>query len=157
MESSAVISACQSYRYVLKRRWGDGPRACFIMLNPSTADHANDDPTIRRCIGFATREGCGELVVVNLFAFRATNPRVLATVDNPIGSMNGHYVRSAVHACDGPLIAAWGAHTMADSCETAREVRAYSFGRLMCLGKTASGAPRHPLYVKSNAQLVLWP
>ena len=72
--SSAVLSECGLYRYRLDRRWADGPTCGFIMLNPSTADAEVDDPTIRRCIGFAKREACGALIVVNIYPLRATKP-----------------------------------------------------------------------------------
>ena len=71
---SAIISPCGRYRYRLDRRWGDGRTMGFIMLNPSTADAENDDPTIRRCIGFAKREGCDAIAVVNLYALREGRP-----------------------------------------------------------------------------------
>src|SRR5689334_20041621 len=71
---SAVLSPCGLYRYRLTRRWGDGPALLFVMLNPSTADATEDDPTIRRCTGFAKREGMPAIEVVNLFAWRATDP-----------------------------------------------------------------------------------
>ena len=74
MKRSAEISECGKYRWWLRRRWADGPVVCFVMLNPSTADAEQDDPTIRRCIGFAQAWGCGALEVRNLFPFRATNP-----------------------------------------------------------------------------------
>ena len=84
--STAVISGCGTYRYLLTRRAGPGERAAaFILLNPSTADAATDDPTIRRCLGFARRWGCGRFFVLNLFAFRATYPAELRWADDPIG------------------------------------------------------------------------
>jgi len=151
--SSAVLSDCGLYRYRLDRRWGDGPTCGFIMLNPSTADADLDDPTIRRCIGFAKREGCGSLMVGNLFAFRATNPEDMADADDPDGPENRHFLENMAEHADGPLIAAWGAHWMAR--DTVSHWVCQTFGhRLMCLGKTKSGAPRHPLYVKGDAPLV---
>lgn len=142
MIRSAVISPCGQYRYRLDRRWGDGPTLGFIMLNPSTADAEIDDATIRRCMGFARREGCGGIQVVNLFAYRATDPAHLLTVADPIGPENDLYVRSL----KGPVVAAWGAHPMA---------RKGFFGRhLLCLGKTKDGYPRHPLYVHRDAPLI---
>ncbi len=81
----AVISDCGRYRYRLTRRWGDGPLLSFIMLNPSTADAEVDDPTIRRCMGFARRDGYGGIVVGNLYAFRTTKPKALFAADNPLG------------------------------------------------------------------------
>src|SRR4051812_49823510 len=89
LEDNAVISACGAYRYVLTRQVGGGVRrATFIMLNPSTADASNDDPTIRRCIGFAQRWGCGQLAVLNLFAYRATDPADLKRASEPVGPEN---------------------------------------------------------------------
>jgi hypothetical protein len=151
--SGAVISRCGLFRYRLDRRWGEGPVAGFIMLNPSTADADSDDPTIRRCIGFAKREGCGGLMVGNLFAFRATNPEDMADAVDPDGPENQHFLLNMAERVDGPLIAAWGGHWMAEDLP-ARWVRQTFGDRLMCLGKTKAGAPRHPLYVKADAPLV---
>ena len=77
MERTAIISPCERFRYALTRRWTDGPIALFIMLNPSDADAYIDDPTIRRCIGFAKRENCGGLRVENLFAYRSPKPNIM--------------------------------------------------------------------------------
>src|SRR3954454_15761859 len=89
LEQNAVISACGRYRYLLSRQVGPGLRtATFIMLNPSTADATNDDPTIRRCIGFARQWGCGRLAVLNLFAVRATDPAEMKRADDPVGPEN---------------------------------------------------------------------
>ena len=74
---SAIISACKTYRYRLERRFGDGPTLMFVMVNPSTADAEQDDPTIRKCIGFAERASYGRIIVGNKFAFRATDVREL--------------------------------------------------------------------------------
>lgn len=79
VERFADISDCGRYRWRLSRRWDDGPQACFVMLNPSTADGLDDDPTVRRCVRFARGWGYGELVVVNLFPYRATDPGELIT------------------------------------------------------------------------------
>jgi hypothetical protein len=151
--SSAVLSKCGLYRYRLDRRWGDGPTCGFIMLNPSTADAELDDPTIRRCIGFAKREGCAGLMVGNLFAFRATNPEDMADADDPEGPENRHFLSNMAERVDGPLIAAWGAHWMAADWPS-RWTRQTFGERLMCLGKTKGGEPRHPLYVKGDAPLI---
>lgn len=120
------------------------------MLNPSTADALQDDPTIRRCIGFAVREGCGGLKVVNLFAFRATSPEDMMMAADPHGPRNAEYLHDALSG-DGPIaIAGWGAHPMAKEVGKAL-ARRYS---LNCLGVTKEGAPRHPLYIKRDAPLV---
>lgn len=160
---TAVISADGLYRYELTRSWGDGPRMTFVMLNPSTADAEQDDPTIRRCMGFARREGCGGIVVVNLFALRVTRPVHLfdgTIAEDPEGRENCSHVGEAIrHADDGFIVAAWGAITPARAQRsfTWRQLRARRFeGWLRCLGKTADGSPRHPLYLKSDAPLEVW-
>lgn len=151
---TATFSPCRRYRYTLTRSIGAGTRrALFVMLNPSTADEAQDDPTIRRCIAFARREGCGSLEVANLFAWRATDPVELRTAPDPVGPDNDrHIVEAAGRA--SLIVCAWGVH----GCLLGREraVRQLLAGRaLHALGFTKEGAPRHPLYVKSDAPL--WP
>ena len=153
--NTAIISECGRYRYTLHRAWNDdAPRMTYIMLNPSTADASKDDPTIRRCIGFAKREGCGGLNVVNLFAYRGTNPADMKAADDPVGPENDKWVGRIFATADGPRVVAWGADPFARE-RAARMGRAWR--NLMCLGKTKSGAPRHPLYVPADAPLVAWP
>lgn len=165
MKSYAVISDDQAYRYVLGRSWGDSRHAMtFVMLNPSTADAEVDDPTIRRCIGFAKREGCNRVRVINLFAWRATNPKDVPVRDCPlaVGPDNASHWNIALDACGGRLVvAAWGsgsglAHQAAFNTQ-ARKFRALCIERgvqLLCLGRTQGGQPRHPLYVKGDAPLI---
>lgn len=152
---AAEISECGRFRYALTRRWSDGPTALFIMLNPSTATGWEDDPTIRRCTGFSKREGCGGLRVENLFAFRATDPDEMFRHAHTAVGATDRYIVEAVGSCDSPIIAAWGADKRAE--KRARYVTNYlieSGARPVCLGKTKSGAPRHPLYVKGDAPLI---
>lgn len=150
---TADLSDDGLYRYRLTRRWGDGENvATFIMLNPSTADADLDDPTIRRCVGFAKREGCDALQVVNLFAYRATTPAVLRTVADPVGSENDEYLRRAIDS-PGLRIAAWGVHGRADRIVVVKSAGA----ALHALGTTKDGHPRHPLYVRRDAPLLQWP
>lgn len=149
--TNAILSPCGLYRYRLTRRWADGPTCGFIMLNPSTADAEKDDPTIRRCIGFAKREGCGGLIVVNLFAFRATKPIALLDAEDPIGPDADHHLLDAIQEVDGPLIAAWGNWNRG---HRAADVAAMIGAHCACLGKTKDGHPRHPLYVRADAPLV---
>jgi hypothetical protein len=111
---AARFSADQVYRYNLTRIW-DGSRGALVVigLNPSTADATTDDPTIRRCIGFAKRERLGGLVMLNLFAFRATDPKRMRCADDPVGPDNDHAIREAVAAnrrLGSVFVAAWGAH-----------------------------------------------
>jgi hypothetical protein len=150
----ATFSADRRYRYRLWRRWDQSrPVVAFVMLNPSTADACRDDPTIRRCAAFARRWGYGGIEVVNLFALRATDPRALDTADDPIGPNNDRYVRRALAAAR-TLVLAWGARGVTGDRATSAG-RLVSLRRSRCLGLTRSGEPRHPLYLKSDARLVL--
>ena len=109
LKKSAEISECGQYRYRLSRRWGPGLPTLFIMLNPSTADAEIDDPTIRRCMGFAKSWGRDGIEVVNLFAFQATSPKDMQTAADPVGPENEVHVEEAVAECF-EVICAWGAH-----------------------------------------------
>lgn len=156
MHRPADISACGRYRYLLGRRWADGPRATFIMLNPSTADAEQDDPTIRRCIGYARAWGMGALQVVNLYALRATDPAELWRAQDPIGPDNDiTLVACALAHRPAPLIAAWGAHARPD--RVAAVLALPGMDRLTALGVTKAGQPRHPLYLPATATLRPWP
>jgi hypothetical protein len=159
--SSAAISECGRYRYSLHRRWGDGDQVCWIMLNPSTADAKQDDPTIRRCIGFSRRWGFGGLVIVNLFAWRATDPKeVKAQLQdqagpNMVGPLNREAIRAAIES-SAVIVAAWGASLQPWSVAMGQlaQLDCHYRGRaLMCLGTTKGGSPRHPLYVKATTEL----
>ncbi len=148
----AWISPDGLYRYRLDRVWDDnGPRICWVMLNPSTADATVDDPTIRRCIAFSKARGAGSLVVVNRFALRATDPKALSSHPDPCGPENEAAVRRAV-STSWLTVAAWGAHPMAE-----RGTPLPDGVRPLCLGATKSGAPRHPLYVRADQRFVPWP
>ncbi|MGH9540910.1 MAG: DUF1643 domain-containing protein [Terriglobales bacterium] len=162
-QASAVLSECQSYRYSLVRDWGSGERLSFIMLNPSTADAVADDPTIRRCCGFARSNFYTGVHVVNLFALRATAKTALTRVGYSLacGQENDRYLRAAIGEA-AMLVAAWGAHDGELGLwvkQRVAEVRAMcgQAGRpLWCLGRAKSGAPRHPLYLPQKARLEVW-
>jgi len=161
-EAWADLSRCGRYRYALGRRWGAGAEALFVLLNPSTADAAADDPTLRRCMGFARREGCGASRTVNLFAWRATAPRDLATAESAgediVGHRNARALGAALAECDGPVVVGWGAHATAVPRAVALARTAAVQGRtLLCLGVTKAGQPRHPLYLRADAVLRPWP
>lgn len=147
--SSAVISPCGLYRYTLSRLWDDElPPIAFVGLNPSTADATKDDPTIRRCIAFARRWNCGGLYMLNLFAFRATDPDDMKTASDPVGPENDRYILEIAKEC--PLvIAAWGTHGGMNR----RDVHVMNLlenSLVSCLSKTKDGFPRHPLYVRGD-------
>lgn len=147
MKKSAYISSDGKYRYVLRREWGFDVKnhVAFVMLNPSTADARIDDPTIRRCIGFAQSWGYDGLSVVNLFAYRATNPKNLMRAADPIGPDNDEWIRD-ITLRSKITVAAWG--TKGNFLG-----RDQSCGKflpfLYCLELTKDGFPKHPLYVKS--------
>ena len=144
--SGATFSADGRYRYRLWRRWDRSkPVVAFVMLNPSSADGRRDDPTIRRCIGFARAWGFGGIDVVNLFAYRASEPRRLREVDDPVGPDNARYLRRAIRRAD-LVVLAWGAHAVAAGL--------LSLPRARCLGLTRAGQPRHPLYLPRDARHV---
>jgi hypothetical protein len=122
------------------------------MLNPSTADATVDDPTIRKCIGFSRRWRCGVLRVVNLFAFRTTDPRCLKTVTDPVGPENLRWILRSVEAAErsrerSTVVCAWGAHGTHQNQDAAilRLLKRRTI-RLVALGRTKDGQPRHPLY-----------
>ena len=153
---SAVISDCGGYRYRLTRWLGlQAPIATFIMLNPSTADAEQDDPTIRRCIGFARAMGCGRLAVANLFAFRATQPADMRAARDPVGPENDMYIaRLAREAAEtgGNIICAWGAHgKFKDRDRAVLSMLASLPIEPMALGETADKQPRHPLYLRGDS------
>ena len=148
---SATISDDNKYRYDLSRRWREkGKTICWVMLNPSTADDAQDDPTIRRCINFSKNFGFSALVVVNLFAGRATDPRELLEMDDPVGPANQEYVGHAVQTSE-TVVMAWGASLARVRYLPRLQPRP---PRAFCLGRTRDGFPRHPLYVPQSQCLV---
>ena len=154
--SDAVLSGCGRYRYRLTRTWDPcRPRATFIMLNPSTADAADDDPTIRRCTSYARSWGLGGLTVVNLYAYRATDPADLWKVEDPVGPDNDDHLRAVLTtatAVGAPVVAAWGANAR---CDRVAAVMGFA-GAVTALGLTKSGQPRHPLYLRKKAQRFRW-
>ena len=140
------------YRYRLWRTW-DRSRfpAVFCCLNPSTATAFEDDPTVRRLVGFAKAWDRGGIVLVNLYALRATDPAELAKAEDPVGSSNDQAIRD-IDAVE--VVAAWGSHPMA--AKRAAAVAALIKAPLVCLGTNKDGMPRHPLYLPYTAARVPW-
>lgn len=155
---SAIISACGTYRYQLSREPHDlyatcGP-ALFIMLNPSTADAALDDPTIRRCRGFAKAWDCAGIVVANLYALRATNPNDLLVHADPVGPDNDMHLAAMIREHE-TVVCAWGANAKPERVALVSKMF-HRLSRPMCLGTTKDGAPRHPLYIRADQPLINW-
>jgi len=148
---SATLSDCGQYRYWL-RRGSEANALTFIMLNPSTADAVADDPTIRRCSGFARRNGYSGIVVANLYAYRATDPAHLWSAEDPVGPQNDYYLAKLARN-QGDIVLAWGGKAKADRVARLAEIVNHHGSRLLCLGTTKSGAPRHPLFVKNDQPL----
>lgn len=151
---TAEFSPCRTWRYVLRRTWGEGPRVGFILLNPSTADETNDDPTIRRCIGYAKRWGAGGLVLGNIFALRSTDPAALYSAADPIGPDNDEaLLRIAREVSGGRLVLGWGNHgaLMARGRAVVADLLAAGI-KPLALSITQSGAPGHPLYLRSDLE-----
>lgn len=156
IRSTAELSSDGVYRYELRRIWGDPNHLVgWIMLNPSTADATADDPTIRRCVGFARDWGYGGIVVRNLFALRATDPAVLKTHPEPIGPENNYWLLSG--STDALTVCAWGVHGALGG-RAIRVLRLLGAGgvQLRHLGLTKAGHPRHPLYLPKTAAPALW-
>ena len=153
MHRTALISDCGSFRYRLGRRWADGKALLFVMLNPSTADDQVDDRTIKRCIHFATEHEFGALEVVNLFAFRTVNPKVLKGAGYLVGPENDQHIADAVRDTSAVCVA-WGTA----GAETRRPAHVLNLLRDLgadpqYLRLTTTGHPEHPLYLPGDLRL----
>lgn len=154
-ERGADLSVCRKYRYLLWRHWRRGdPCDCvmFVGLNPSTADETNDDPTLRRCIGFAKAWGYAGLFMLNAYAFRATDPKDMLKAEDPVGPKNDDILREFGQQC-GLVVACWGSNILPGR---AQELRRIIGRQIHCLGVNADGSPKHPLYLKSDTLPGLW-
>ncbi len=150
----AELSPCQKYRYALWRRWSATPETnllVFIGLNPSTADAINDDPTIRRCIGFAKSFGFGGVMMLNAYAFRATKPALMKKAADPNGPLNDETLRQYGNAA-AMVIAAWGNHCPHDRQESVIKL----IGRdIHCLGINASAPQASALHPSRRKTVTL--
>lgn len=153
IDSGAEFSPDRVYRYSLWRRWEqDAPYALFIGLNPSTADEHQDDPTIRRCKRFAADWGYGAFYMANIFAIRATDPKEMLAHPKPIGIDNNVWLQNLARKA-GVIVCAWGTHGSHRNRNKEVELLLDAH-RLMCLGTTKDGHPRHPLYIKASQPLI---
>ena len=166
---SARISSCGRYRWTLTRTWAEGESICWVMLNPSRADHRRDDPTIRRATQFTQAWGFAGLTVVNLCPVRTPHPadcRRWAKCKDAKQTQRRNakvVARQAKHAA--MIIAAWGGNAWESDwihaiigvimldCRPLREI--------YCLGTTKAGCPKHPLTrgkyrINDNQKPVLW-
>lgn len=149
MRGGALLDPTGTYRYHLWREWDRTvPTVTFVLLNPSTADAERDDPTLRRCLGFARRWGFGRLELVNLFALRATSPAALRAHEDPVGPENDGILRQA--AGGGIVVIGWGNQGALFGRD--RAVLGL-LGEVWVLGLTRQGQPRHPLYARGDASL----
>lgn len=150
--ATATFSPCRRYRYTLGRIWNpQKPSLVFCMLNPSTADETQNDPTVERCQRRADRMGFGGVTVLNLFALRSTDPAGLYEIDDPVGPEND---QSILDVClRAPMvICAWGkhGHHMGRAETVLHKLRAEAIP-LFALATNKDGSPKHPLYVRNGA------
>ena len=147
MQKSAIVSDCGAYRYELRRTWDDQlPILLWVGLNPSTADHINDDPTNRRIAGFTRSWGYGGYVLANLFAYRSINPKSLKQASDPIGPENNAYLQTLSETAAN-TVCAWGNH--GQLLNRASEVLPM-LNDPIALGVTKAQQPLHPLYCPAN-------
>ncbi|MEM9003976.1 MAG: DUF1643 domain-containing protein [Cyanobacteria bacterium P01_F01_bin.86] len=154
---SAQFDNTRQYRYQLARDWDKArPAIAFIMLNPSRADHQQDDPTLRRCIRLAQQWQYGSLIVVNLFAYCTPFPKVLKAVDDPVGPENDTAILRACQSTPQILLAWGNAGKLNQRDRSVLELLTPYRDRLCCLGLTRSGQPRHPLYIPRQTEPCAW-
>lgn len=157
---SAVLSPCGTYRYHLRREWLTGVgTACWVMLNPSTADAELDDATVRKVVGFSSRWGFAAAEIVNLYAFRARDPKDLRAAERSgvdvVGPENDRWIVDAAY--DARLvIAGWGAHEALGSPRFRQVAGLLGERGVWCLGVSKSGQPRHPLMLGYDTEREPW-
>lgn len=154
MERKTILSPCRTYRYALWREWdAANPKYLNVIgLNPSTADETKDDPTIRKCIGFAKKLGFGALCMTNLFAFRATQPKDMKAAADPEGPDSIQWLLDCADEA-AMVIAAWGADgAFRDRNVEILDILASWGVHLHCLRENQDGSPGHPLYIPYSAE-----
>lgn len=163
MSCSAVFSDCEQYRYRLDWRWPDLTAVPLValMLNPSTATHEVLDPTISGLVKRARTWRFAGVIVINLFALRATDPKVMLAADDPVGADNDDQIRAVLEEevveRGGICVAAWGAHGKHRDRATEVSKIARSIGaQLHAFELNADGSPKHPLYVRHEIKPKPW-
>lgn len=157
----AVISSCGKYRYRLERLGATaGQTLMFIMVNPSIADAEKDDPTIRKCLGFAARNGFARLLVGNLFAFRATDVKELREARDPVGPENDEHLKNMLREAD-TVVAAWGSLNKLPGFLRRRWIDVIHLAdrvphQIKMIGACDDGHPKHPLMVGYVAKITPW-
>lgn len=151
-----MLSQCGAYRYTLVREWDPKlPRVLWVLLNPSTADASQDDPTLRKGIGFSKLWCFGSLCFVNLFAYRATKPKDMKSAQDPVGPENDCWILDQAHMADLAVVA-WGNH--GTHLGRDREVLALlGHRKVFCLGLNSNGTPKHPLMLPYSTKLIPYP
>lgn len=157
---AAYVSFDEVYRYWLSRIWNNSvPFATFIMLNPSKADAEVDDATVKKCMAYARAWGCGGVKVGNLYAFRATDPKVMRKAADPVGPRNDTCLATLAWeawAWNAPIVGGWGANADADPARVAEVLSLPHMDRLTALSVTKSGQPGHPLYLPADLTPQPW-
>lgn len=157
-EKDAKFSECEQYRYVLWRKWDESlAPLVFIMLNPSKADATKDDKTISMCCHFARQEGVGGIIVVNLFAFKSTDWKVLLDTPDRVGPENMIWVERVCRNAPR-IVVAWGSKPVFHEEISNMAKHLSCFGAsVFCLGKTKDGSPKHPSRLPGDTALIPWP
>lgn len=164
MQNDCSFSDCRRYRYTLRHRWDElfeGRRAIFMCLNPSTADEKQLDPTLTRIKSFCGRLGANEFLMLNIFAYRATDPKDMMAVEDPVGPENNAHIKAAIteaYALNNghlDIVGGWGNHgqhmnRQVDCLALLEPFRELPNLNISCLGKNANQTPKHPLYIAAN-------
>ena len=155
--SGAEFSPCSRYRYRLWRIWDESRPFClFLMLNPSTADEVDNDPTVERAERFSSRWGFGGLHVCNLFGYRATDPGNMKACPEPVGEGNDRAILD-VSTMAGLVVCAWGNHgAHLGRAQHVENMLLDAGVELCCLAVTKAGEPGHPLYLRQTLEPEAW-
>ena len=166
MQNPCNFSKCRRYRYTLLHQWDElfeRRRALFLCLNPSTADENQLDPTLTRIKAFCGRLEANEFCMLNIFAYRATDPKDMMAAEDPVGPENDTYIQAAIQEAydlnNGHLdiVGGWGNHGLHMDRQNACFALLEPFKKLSnlniyCLGKNANQTPKHPLYIAANRE-----